>query len=517
MTNPVKPVALFILDGFGLAPAGPGNAVSLARTPTFDRIWRDYPHTELTASGRAVGLPEGQMGNSEVGHLNLGAGRVVMQSLSFIQNAIDDGSFFENPVLTKAFDAAEGHALHLMGLVSNGGVHADLRHVFALLELAERRGTGPVYVHVFTDGRDTPPDSGRRFVTELEERIARLDTSAAVASVSGRYFAMDRDKRWERTRLAYEAVVCGRSEHTARSASEAVEAAYRRGETDEFIQPTVLTTEDGAPVGEIHNGDGVVFFNFRADRARQLTYALLGGPDWNAFERCRHPRVHYASLMQYDRELDAPFAFELPVLPHVLGEVVSEAGLRQYHTAETEKYAHVTYFFNAKREEPYPGEERMLVPSPKVATYDLQPQMSAPELTDATVRRLKDADDDFLLLNYANPDMVGHTGVLRAAIAACEAADTGLGRLLEALLAKGGAAIIIADHGNAEVMVEADGSPHTAHTTNPVPCVLVTDDPELRRRTLRSGGVLGDVAPTLLELLGLEQPAEMTGRSLLQP
>ena len=365
MTSPVKPVALFILDGFGLAPAGPGNAVSLARTPTFDRIWRDYPHTELTASGRGVGLPEGQMGNSEVGHLNLGAGRVVMQSLSFIQNAIDDGSFFENQVLTQAYDAAEGHALHLMGLLSNGGVHSDLRHVFALLELAKRRGTAPVYVHVFTDGRDTPPDSARRFVAELEERIAELDAGAAVASVSGRYYAMDRDKRWERTRLAYEAVVCGQSESTASSASEAVEAAYQRGETDEFIRPTVITGDDGAPVGQIDDGDAVVFFNFRADRSRQLTYALLGGSGWDAFERCRHPSVRYASLMQYDREIDAPYAFELPALQHVLGEVVSEAGLRQYHTAETEKYAHVTYFFNARRKSPIPARSACWCPRPR--------------------------------------------------------------------------------------------------------------------------------------------------------
>ncbi|MEJ2359560.1 MAG: 2,3-bisphosphoglycerate-independent phosphoglycerate mutase [Deinococcales bacterium] len=474
--SPVRPVALFILDGFGLAPAGPGNAVTLARTPTFDRIWRDYPHTELTASGRAVGLPEGQMGNSEVGHLNLGAGRVVVQSLSFIQHQIDDGSFFENPVLTRAVDASKGHALHLMGLVSDGGVHSDLKHLYALLDLADRRGADRVNVHVFTDGRDTPPDSGRRFVAELEERMAQLGTHAAVASVSGRYYAMDRDQRWQRTAQAYDAVVCGRGEHTASSGSDAVAQAYERGETDEFIVPTVVTGEDGRPVGRMEDGDSVVFFNFRADRARQMTYALVGGREWDAFDRCQHPQLAYASLMQYDHELDAPFAFELPPLKHCLAEVLSEAGLRQYHTAETEKYAHVTYFFNAKR----------------------------------------DQDDDFILLNYANPDMVGHTGILQAAIAACEAADHGLGQLLEALLAKGGAAIILADHGNAEVMVEADGSPHTAHTTNPVPCVLVTDDAELRAAHLRDGGVLGDVAPTLLELLGVDQPEEMTGVSLLK-
>ncbi len=516
MTPARRPVALLILDGFGLAPAGPGNAVDLADTPNFDRVWRDYPHTELAASGRAVGLPEGQMGNSEVGHLNLGAGRVVMQSLSAIQAEIDGGSFFDNPVLVGAVEAARGGTLHLMGLVSDGGVHADLPHLFALLELAQRRGAERVAVHVFTDGRDTAPDGGRRYVAQLEERIAALTVPAVVASVSGRYYAMDRDRRWDRTRRAYDAVVCGEAEHVASSASQAVADAYARGETDEFVTPTVIVDDRGDPLGELRDGDSVVFFNFRADRARQLTYALLGGDDFDGFERCRRPSIAYASLMQYDRELDAPFAFELPPLRNALAEVVADAGLRQYHTAETEKYAHVTYFFNAKREEPFDGEERLLVPSPKVATYDLKPEMSAPELTDATVRRLREADDDFVLLNYANPDMVGHTGVLEAAVRACETVDAGLGRLLEAILAKGGAAIILADHGNAETMMETDGSPHTAHTTNPVPCVLVCDDPELREVRLRSGGVLGDVAPTLLELLGLPQPEEMTGRSLIE-
>ena len=510
MNRPVRPVALLILDGFGLAPAGPGNAVLLADTPTFDGIQRAYPHTQLTASGRAVGLPEGQMGNSEVGHLNLGAGRVVPQSLSYIQDRIDDGSFFDNTVLVDAVEASRGHALHLMGLVSDGGVHADLPHLFALLELASRRGAGKVYVHVFTDGRDTAPDGGRRYVAELERRIDALDVPAAIASVSGRYYAMDRDRRWERTQRAYDAVVCGRGEHTAASASEAVAEAYRRGETDEFIAPTVIVGDDGAPLGEIQDGDAVVFFNFRADRARQLSYALLAGPEWDEFERCRRPAIRYASLMQYDRELDAPFAFELPPIRHCLAEVISEAGLRQYHTAETEKYAHVTYFFNAKREEPFRGEERMLVPSPKVATYDLQPEMSAPELTDATVARLQSADDDFLLLNYANPDMVGHTGVLAAAVAACEAADRGLGRLLEALLAKGGAALILADHGNAEKMLEADGSPHTAHTTNPVPLVYIG-----RNARLEEGGALCDISPSLLKMMSLEPPTEMQGHALI--
>jgi 2,3-bisphosphoglycerate-independent phosphoglycerate mutase len=501
---------LLVLDGFGLAPDGPGNAVALAHTPNFDRLWADFPHTTLQASGLAVGLPEGQMGNSEVGHLNLGAGRIVPQSLSYIQNGIDDGTFYENPVLNAVCAAArrDGGALHLMGLVSDGGVHSDIRHLFALLELAKRSGVAPVYVHVFADGRDTPPQSGLGFVRQLEEKIATLAHDVRIASVSGRYFAMDRDGRWERVQLAYDAVVCAASPLHAESAREAVAGSYARGESDEFIQPTLIS--GGARIGD---SDGVIFFNFRADRARQLTYALLGGPDWLHFARCHVPRIHYASLMEVDAALLAPYALSLPELKNPLAEVLSRAGKTQYHTAETEKYPHVTYFFDAKIEAPFAGEVRALVPSPKVATYDLKPEMSAPELTELTLKRLREFDDDFLLVNFANPDMVGHTGVLEAAIRACEVADVGLGRLAEAVQNKGGALIVVADHGNAEMMIAAGGGPHTAHTTNPVPCIVAGAGAV----TLRPGGVLGDVAPTVLELLEVEAPPEMTRSSLLEP
>lgn len=507
------PVALIILDGFGLAPAGPGNAVALANTPNFDRYWAEYPHTELQASGKAVGLPEGQMGNSEVGHMNLGAGRVVMQSLTYIERLIEDGGFFENPVLNELYGNAQGSALHLMGLASRGGVHSDLTHLFGLLELAKRKGAAPVFIHIFTDGRDTPPHSGRGYVQELQSKIDALGHGVRIASVTGRYFAMDRDNRWERVKQAYDAVVCGQAQYTATSALDAIEAAYERDETDEFIKPTVITSPEGEPLATINDGDSVLFFNFRADRARQLSYALLGDEGWQAFDRCKVVRVKYASLMQYDKELGQPFAFELPELTHGLSEVISDAGLKQYHTAETEKYPHVTYFFNTAQEIQFPGEDRHLTPSPKVPTYDLQPQMSAPKLTEATVQRIQEEDDAFILLNYANPDMVGHTGVLEAAIKACEAVDEGLGKLVEAVRAKGGTVIIIADHGNAEVMIAEDGGPHTAHTTNPVPCIIIGDD---RNFDLREGGVLGDVAPTVLELMGLEQPKEMTGKSLIK-
>jgi 2,3-bisphosphoglycerate-independent phosphoglycerate mutase len=512
-----NPVMLVILDGFGLTTPGPGNAVELANTPNFDKYWAEYPHTQLEASGLAVGLPKGQMGNSEVGHMNIGAGRVVMQSLTYIQRIIDLGTFSENPVLIKSYGEAKGHALHLMGLVSRGGVHSDLPHLFALLELAKEKNVSPVYVHVFTDGRDTAPDSGLGYVQELENKIAELKHDIKIATVTGRYYAMDRDKRWERVKQAYDAVVCGQAELTAPSATEAIRAAYLRGETDEFIKATVIT-ENNHAITTIHDSDTVVFFNFRADRARQLTYALLGDNNWKEFERCKTVNIHYASLMEYDAELHQPFAFALPELTRPLAQVISEAGMKQYHTAETEKYPHVTYFFNAAIEEPFKGEDRAMTPSPKeVPTYDLKPQMSEPELTEATLKRIKEHDDNFLLLNFANPDMVGHTGVLRAAIQACEAADDGLGKLVDAVRAKGGTVMVIADHGNAEVMIDENGKPHTQHTTNPVPCIIIGDKTLGSEQPvkLRDGGVLGDVAPTLLELLGLPQPKEMTGKSLI--
>ncbi|HEX7040520.1 MAG TPA: 2,3-bisphosphoglycerate-independent phosphoglycerate mutase [Trueperaceae bacterium] len=504
---------LVVLDGFGLAPAGPGNAVDLAHTPCFDAIWRAGPRTTLEASGNAVGLPAGQMGNSEVGHMNIGAGRRVVQSLTYVQERIEDGGFFANPVLLETYEAARAGTLHLLGLVSDGGVHSDLGHLLALLDLAARLRLPRVRVHAFTDGRDSAPDGAPGYLAAVEGKlaeVARAGVDARIATVSGRYYAMDRDRRWDRTARAYDAVVCGRAEHAAPTAAEAVGAAYARGETDEFVVPTVV----GAPEA-MRDGDAVFFFNFRADRARQLTYALTQ-PGFDGFPRCATPRVRFASLMEYDRELGLPYAFALPPLTRGLSEVVSGAGLRQYHTAETEKYAHVTYFFNLQREEPFPGEERLLVPSPKVATYDLQPEMSAPALTDATVARIDQGVDDLVLINYANPDMVGHTGVLEAAVRACEAVDRGLGRLLAAWRARGGTAVVIADHGNAEQMLTAAGEPHTAHTSNPVPCVLVSDDPAVASLRLREGGALGDVAPTVLELMGLPQPDEMTGRSLIE-
>jgi 2,3-bisphosphoglycerate-independent phosphoglycerate mutase len=491
---PVERVCLVVLDGWALAEPGPGNAVSLADTPVFDRLWDEHAHGTLQTSGRAVGLPEGQMGNSEVGHLNLGAGAVVKQDLLRIDESIEDGSFFDNEALRAACATArESGRLHLLGLVSAGGVHASMDHLKALIELARRQEVADVVIHAFTDGRDTAPDSGAGYVAEVERW-----GGARIATVSGRYLAMDRDRRWDRTELAYDALVKGESEvPSAESGEAAVRAAYERGETDEFIKPTLVGDE-----GRIRDGDAVVFFNFRPDRARQLTQKLDEGLD-----------VHLTTLTEYNEDWDYPMAFP-PARPEVtLASVLADAGLRQLHAAETEKYAHVTYFFNGGEEDPYPGEERRLVDSPRdVPTYDHKPEMSAREAADAFVEEWGKGDYAFGIINFANPDMVGHTGVIEAAVKAVETVDECLSRVVEAVHESAGALVITADHGNCDHMLEDDGSPNTAHSKNPVP-VIVTAEVE----GVRDGGILADVAPTVLQLLGREQPDAMTGTSLIEP
>jgi len=486
----VRRVALVILDGWGLAEPGPGNAIGLADTPVFDELWKRHPHTTLTAWGPAVGLPEGQMGNSEVGHMNLGAGAVVKQDLLRIDEAIEDGSFFENETLRAACDSER---LHLLGLVSAGGVHASMQHLRALVELAESQGVPDAVIHAFTDGRDTNPDSGAGYLAELEQS---LPERARVASVTGRYYAMDRDRRWERTELSREALVDGEAEHRAESGEAAVQAAYERGETDEFIKPTLVGDE-----GRIRPGDSVIFFNFRPDRARQLTQALAELPD-----------VRITTLTQYQEDWDHPVAFA-PARPALtLASVFAERGIGQLHVAETEKYAHVTYFFNGGEEDPYPEEERCLVDSPReVATYDEKPEMSARAATDAFVERWKEGNAGFGIINFANPDMVGHTGVIEAAVKAVETVDECLGRVVEAVHESGGVCLVTADHGNADHMLEPDGSPNTAHSMNPVPLIVTTGD-----GPLREGGVLADVAPTLLDLMGEDKPPQITGETLLR-
>ena len=475
-----------MLDGWGLAPPGPGNAVELADTPVFDELWASHPHTTLTAWGPAVGLPEGQMGNSEVGHLNLGAGAVVKQDLLRIGEAIEDGSFVENEVLR---EACQAERVHLVGLVSAGGVHASMDHLRALIELAGREDVTDVVIHAFTDGRDTLPDSGAGYLAEVEGW-----GGGRVASVTGRYYAMDRDKRWDRTKLAYDALVEGQAEFSAPTAEDAVKAAYERGETDEFIKPTLVGQE-----GRIRDGDSVIFFNFRPDRARQLTTSLADGLD-----------IRLTTLTEYQEHWDFPVAFP-PERPQVtLASVLADRGIEQLHVAETEKYAHVTYFFNGGEEDPYPGEERRLVDSPRdVPTYDKKPEMSASAAADAFVEGWREQEPGFGIINFANPDMVGHSGVIEAAVKAIEVVDTCLGRVVEAVHASGGACVITADHGNADHMLEPDGSPNTAHSMNPVPLIVTAGMDELR-----DGGILADVAPTVLRLLGQEQPPEMTGKSL---
>jgi 2,3-bisphosphoglycerate-independent phosphoglycerate mutase len=507
---PAERACLVVLDGWGLADPGPGNAVSLAATPVFDELWAAYPHTTLTASGRAVGLPEGQMGNSEVGHLNLGAGAIVRQDLVRIDEAIDSGAFAENEVLRAAFTGAE--RVHLIGLVSDGGVHSSLRHLFALIALARELGVADLVVHAFTDGRDTSPHAGAGFLAELDAA-----EGARVGSVVGRYWSMDRDRRWDRTQRAYDLLVHGRAEHEAPSGEEAARASYEREVSDEFIEPSLVGAE-----ARIRPQDSVLAFNFRPDRMRQITRALAEPgfgetaedlPGWRGRDGAP-PVRRYATLTRYEEDWDYPVAFgpEHPqtTLPGVLGAI----GATQLHVAETEKYAHVTYFFNGGDEAPVTGERRKMVPSPRdVATYDERPQMSAREAADAFVAAWREQPPRFGIINFANADMVGHTGVIPAAITAVEAVDASLGEVVTTVHDSGGVCVITADHGNADDMLEVDGSANTAHSLNPVPLIVTTTAAALRS----SGGVLADVAPTLLQVLGIPQPAAMTGRSLIDP
>lgn len=502
-----KPVVLLILDGWGHREDPTDNALAQAELPNWHRLLATSPHTLIHTEGRHVGLPDGQMGNSEVGHMNLGAGRIVYQDLTRIDAAIEDGSFFANVELNAACAAVKdsGKTLHLFGLLSPGGVHSHETHIHAMLELAKQRGVARVAVHAFLDGRDTPPQSAEPSLRALQALCEKLGNTH-IATVSGRYYAMDRDKRWDRLRKAWDAIVEAQSEHHAADGLSALQAAYARGENDEFVLPTVI---DGAQ--PMADGDAVVFMNFRADRARQLTAAFVS-PAFDGFQVRRPALSRYVCLTEYDAKLPAPVAFAPDDLRHTLGELLAEQGLSQLRIAETEKYAHVTFFFSGGREDPFAGEERILVPSPKVATYDLQPEMSCPELTAKLVDAIGSGRFDVIVCNIANPDMVGHSGDLKAAILAAQAVDLAIGAVDAAVRAAHGAMIITADHGNLEMMRDPDtGQPHTAHTVGPVPLVFVGE----RSASLRSGGALRDVAPTLLDLLGLSQPAEMSGQSLL--
>ncbi|MDZ4178228.1 MAG: 2,3-bisphosphoglycerate-independent phosphoglycerate mutase [Coriobacteriia bacterium] len=505
------PAALIILDGYGIAEDSPGNAVTLANTPELDALFANYPHVTLCASGLAVGLPEGQMGNSEVGHLNIGAGRVVYQELTRINLAIADGSILENTVLAEAIDGAvaEGRAVHFMGLLSDGGVHSHQDHLDALVAMAADRGARKVFIHAFLDGRDVPPRSGASFVAALDERLSKLGTGT-IATVMGRYWAMDRDNRWDRVERAWRAMVDGEGQAFT-DVTDAMRASYADDVTDEFVEPVVARDALGAPIATVRDGDTLIFFNFRPDRARQITRAFTD-PDFDGFRRATVPDVRFVCLTEYDPTIPAPVAFSKDLPCCVLADVLSEAGLRQLHIAETEKYAHVTFFLNGGAEQPKNGEERILVPSPRVATYDLQPEMSAPEVTDRLVSAIEEGRSDVYIVNYANCDMVGHTGVLDATIAAVETVDECVGRVAAAIRARGGVTLLTADHGNAEHMVDVDGStPFTAHTGGDVPLLVAAPGVS----ALQSDGILADVAPTLLALIGVEQPPEWTGRSLL--
>jgi 2,3-bisphosphoglycerate-independent phosphoglycerate mutase len=508
---PKQPLLLMILDGWGNNPDPAHNAIAQARTPNMDRLCREYPCTDIGTSGMSVGLPEGQMGNSEVGHLNMGAGRIVYQDLTRISKAIGDGDFFANPVLLEALrkTKAAGGRLHLAGLLSDGGVHSHNTHLYGLLELARREGV-EAFVHCLLDGRDTPPKSGADYLAQLEAEIARIG-AGRIATVIGRFYAMDRDNRWERVKRAYDAIVRGAGSPFP-TAAAAIAASYAAGVTDEFVEPAVIAA-DGAPAGTVREGDGFIFFNFRSDRAREITRALALD-DCPGFDRKGRPALaSYVCMTEYDATFGLPIAFGPESLANILGEVVSKAGLSQLRIAETEKYAHVTFFFNGGSEVPFPGEERCLIPSPKeVTTYDQKPEMSAYLVTEELLRRLDTQAYDLIVLNFANADMVGHTGILPAAVRAVEVVDDCVGRLVARVLELGGRTIITADHGNAEVMADEAGGPHTAHTTDRCPLMLVD---ESRKGARMRPGILADIAPTILAILGLPQPAEMTGSSLI--
>jgi 2,3-bisphosphoglycerate-independent phosphoglycerate mutase len=503
------PVVLIVLDGFGVRDDPRDNAVAMARTPNFERFRASWPHTTLEASQMRVGLPDGQMGNSEVGHLNLGAGRVVYMDSTRITQAVRRGELVNNAVLVEAMDRVrETGALHLMGLVSDGGVHSYQEHLEGLVKLAHTRGLTRVFIHAFLDGRDTPPASGARYLEQLQSFLAG-EGVGRIAVVSGRYYAMDRDKRWERVEKAWRAIVLGEGRPAADPVA-ACRASYEDKVTDEFVVPIVIK-EAGKPVATVRDGDSVVFFNFRADRARQLTTALTQ-PGFDGFARPVFPSVHFVCMTEYDEKLKLPIAFPPVALENILADVMAAASIPNLRIAETEKYAHVTYFFNGGEEKPYPGEDRILIPSAKVATYDLKPEMSAYEITDKLLEQLALGKHRVVVCNYANPDMVGHTGVLPAAVHAVEVVDECLGRVVEAVLARDGVVLITADHGNCEMMRDpSTGQPHTAHTVNPVPLHLIQNG---ARGPLRGGGALADVAPTMVGLLGLDKPEEMTGRDL---
>lgn len=505
-----NPTMLIILDGFGIGKEYEGNAVYLGKTPNFDRLMRDYPSTQLDASGLSVGLPDGQMGNSEVGHLNIGSGRIVYQELTRISKSISDGDFFDKEAFIAAIEnAKENNAkMHLIGLVSDGGVHSHNTHLYALLELMKKQSFHDVYIHVILDGRDVSPTVGKTHIKELMDKMAELGIGK-IASVSGRYYAMDRDKRWNRTELAYNAMVLGEGKYHENPLDVVLES-YEKDTTDEFIMPTVITQND-QPLGTINTGDSIILFNFRPDRMRQLTRAFVDY-EFEGFERKKQVSTFTVTMTDYDKNiLNVHRAFRSETLSNTLGEYISHKGLTQLRVAETEKYAHVTFFFNGGREEPFMNEDRMLIPSPKVSTYDLKPEMSAQAVKDTVLENIKKDRYDLIIVNFANPDMVGHTGSVPATIKAVETVDACLGEIISLLEEKGGKALITADHGNSESLLERDGNPITSHTTNKVPLVFFGN-----KNVALNNGILADISPTILEIMGLEKPEEMTGKTLIE-